>query len=164
MLGQWAACRPAPFEGEHRNVIVCRRGCHLRRRLGLRRIRLQVGKLKLKLIEQRTALRGLAEPIVPQLPDRELSFSINSARYCASLSAAAARSSAALSAWRRVFPIGQQNPRPFDPARRLGSRLRYRPQSLHIRIFERQFNRSSPRCHFGPILSLKAPRTAHIGV
>jgi hypothetical protein len=36
---------------------------------------------------------------------------------------------------RRVFPIGQQNPRPFDPARRLGSRLRYRPQSLHIRIF-----------------------------
>jgi hypothetical protein len=65
---------------------------------------------------------------------------------------------------RRVFPIGQQNPRPFDPARRLGSRLRYRPQSLHIRIFERQFNRSPPRCHFGPILSLKAPRTAHIGV
>jgi hypothetical protein len=28
--------------------------------------------LKLKLIEQRTTFRGLAEPIVSQLPDREL--------------------------------------------------------------------------------------------
>jgi hypothetical protein len=28
--------------------------------------------LKLKLIEQRAALRGLAEPLVPQLPDRVL--------------------------------------------------------------------------------------------
>jgi hypothetical protein len=28
--------------------------------------------LKLELIEQRTSLRGLAEPLVPELPDREL--------------------------------------------------------------------------------------------
>jgi hypothetical protein len=44
----------------------------LRRRLGLHRIRLQVGELKLELIEQRFTLRGLTKPIVPQLPDREL--------------------------------------------------------------------------------------------
>ena len=48
---------------------------------------------------------------------------------------------------RRVFPIRQENPRPLDPARRFGSRLRYRPQPLHIRISERQLNRSPPRCH-----------------
>jgi hypothetical protein len=38
----------------------------------LRRIRLQIGQLKLELIEQRTTFRGLPEPIVSQLPDREL--------------------------------------------------------------------------------------------
>jgi hypothetical protein len=48
---------------------------------------------------------------------------------------------------RRVFPIGQQYPRPFDPARRLRSRLRYRSQLRRIRISERQFNRPPPRCH-----------------
>jgi hypothetical protein len=37
-----------------------------------RRIRLQIGQLQLELIEQRTAFRGLAEPIVSELPDREL--------------------------------------------------------------------------------------------
>jgi hypothetical protein len=44
----------------------------LRRRVGLHRIRLQVGELKLELIEQRSTLRGLTKPIVPQPPDREL--------------------------------------------------------------------------------------------
>jgi hypothetical protein len=48
---------------------------------------------------------------------------------------------------RRVFPIGQQYPRPFDPTRRLRSRLRYRSQLRRIRISERQFNRPPPRCH-----------------
>ena len=38
----------------------------------MRRIRLQIGQLQLELIEQRTAFRGLAEPIVSELPDREL--------------------------------------------------------------------------------------------
>jgi hypothetical protein len=48
---------------------------------------------------------------------------------------------------RRVFPIGQQYPRPFDPARRLRSRLRYRSQLRRIRISERQFNRPPRRRH-----------------
>jgi hypothetical protein len=48
---------------------------------------------------------------------------------------------------RRIFPISQQYARPLDPARRLGSRLRYRSQLLRILIPERQFNRSPPRCH-----------------
>ena len=39
---------------------------------------------------------------------------------------------------RWIFPIPQQDPRPFDPARRFRSRLRYRPQLCRIRIFERQ--------------------------
>jgi hypothetical protein len=52
----------------------------------------------------------------------------------------------------RVFPIRQQNPRPLDPARRFGSRLRYRPQPLHIRISERQLNRPPPGCHRPSIL------------
>jgi hypothetical protein len=48
---------------------------------------------------------------------------------------------------RRIFPIGQQYPRSFDPARRLRSRLRYRFQLCRILISERQFNRPPPRCH-----------------
>jgi hypothetical protein len=48
---------------------------------------------------------------------------------------------------RRVFPIGQQYPRPFDPARRLRSRLRDQPQFRCILIPERQFNRPPPRRH-----------------
>src|SRR5208283_1437319 len=48
---------------------------------------------------------------------------------------------------RRVFPIGQQYPRPLDPARRFGSRLRYRSQLRRILISKRQFNRPPPRCH-----------------
>jgi len=38
----------------------------------LARIRLQVGELRLELIKQRATLRGLSEPLVPELPDREL--------------------------------------------------------------------------------------------
>ena len=48
---------------------------------------------------------------------------------------------------RRVFPIGQQYPRPLDPACRFGSRLRDRSQLRCIRISERQFDRPPPRCH-----------------
>jgi hypothetical protein len=48
---------------------------------------------------------------------------------------------------RRGLPIGQQYPRPLDPASRLGSRLRDRSQLRRIRISERQFNRPPPRCH-----------------
>jgi hypothetical protein len=44
MLGQWAACWPAPFEGVH--LVALGRG-YLRRRHGLRRIRFQIGELKL---------------------------------------------------------------------------------------------------------------------
>ena len=36
---------------------------------------------------------------------------------------------------RRVFPITQQDPRALNPARRFGSRPRYHPQLLYIRIF-----------------------------
>jgi hypothetical protein len=57
----------------------------LRRSVGLRRVRFQIGQLQLELIEQRTALRRLAKPIVPQFRIVNLSFSINSARYFASL-------------------------------------------------------------------------------
>jgi hypothetical protein len=48
---------------------------------------------------------------------------------------------------RRVFPTGQQNPRTFDPARRLGPRLRYRSQLRRILFSERQFKHPTPRCH-----------------
>ena len=37
---------------------------------GLRGIFLQISQLKLELIQQRAAFRGLPEPLVPQLPDR----------------------------------------------------------------------------------------------
>src|SRR5208282_298446 len=72
MLRQRTASRPAPFERRHRRLLARRRGCYLSRRVRLRRIRLQIGELKLELIEQRTTFRGLAEPIVSELPDREL--------------------------------------------------------------------------------------------
>jgi hypothetical protein len=48
------------------------RSSHLRRRLGFRSIRFQIGELQLELVEQRTTLRGLAEAIVPELPNRKL--------------------------------------------------------------------------------------------
>ena len=60
---------------------------------------------------------------------------------------------------RRVFPIGQQYPRPLDPVCRFGSRLRDRSQLRCFRISKRQFNRSPPRCHdtYYP-----APSWAHV--
>ena len=51
-----------------------------------------------------------------------------------------------------IFPIGQQDSRPLDPACRLGSRLRYRSQLRRILIPERQFNRPPPRRHDLPPL------------
>jgi hypothetical protein len=66
---------------------VARRS-HPGRRLGLRGILLQIGQLQLELVQQCAAFRGLAEPFVPQLADRDLSFSISCAWCCASLSAA----------------------------------------------------------------------------
>ena len=48
---------------------------------------------------------------------------------------------------RGVFPVGQQQPRPFDPARRLRSRPRYPNQPRRIFISDRQFNRLPPCCH-----------------
>ena len=69
MRGQRTARRLAPLERWHRDLLGCRQ---LRRGLGLRRILFQVGKLQLKLIEQRATLRGLSELLVPQLLDREL--------------------------------------------------------------------------------------------
>ena len=69
MRGQRTARRLAPLERRHRDRLGCRQ---LRRGLGLRRILFQVGKLQLKLIEQRATLRGLSELFVPQLLDREL--------------------------------------------------------------------------------------------
>src|ERR1700755_3509024 len=59
---------------------------------------------------------------------------------------------------RRVFPIGQQYPRPLDPACWFGSRLRDQSQLLRIRISERQFDRPPPRCHDTYYL---APSWAH---
>jgi hypothetical protein len=70
MLGQRTASRPAPLERRHHHLR--RHGGHLGRRVSLRRIRLQIGQLQLELIEQRTTFRGLAEPIVSKLPDRDL--------------------------------------------------------------------------------------------
>jgi hypothetical protein len=53
MRGQRTARRPAPLERWNRDRL----GCHqLRRGLGLRCIRFQVGKLQFELIEQRAAL------------------------------------------------------------------------------------------------------------
>jgi hypothetical protein len=62
MRGQRTARRLAPLERWHRDRLGCRQ---LRRGLGLRRILFQVGKLQLKLIEQRATLRGLSELFVP---------------------------------------------------------------------------------------------------
>jgi len=48
---------------------VARRS-HPGRRLGLRGILVQIGQLKLELIQQGAAFRGLAKPLVSQLADR----------------------------------------------------------------------------------------------
>jgi hypothetical protein len=86
MRGQRTARRLAPLERWHCDLLGCRQ---VRRGLGLRRILFQVGKLQLKLIEQRATLRGLSELFIVSL-----SFSIVNVRAWASASAAkrAARS------------------------------------------------------------------------
>jgi hypothetical protein len=70
-----------PSSADGRGLFRCRvqtdrsggRGCRkLGLRLRLRRIRLQVGKLKLKLLQDVAAFRGLSELLVAQLGDREL--------------------------------------------------------------------------------------------
>jgi fumarate hydratase class II len=58
---------------------------------------------------------------------------------------------------RWILSIRQQDPRPLDPTRRFGSRLRYRPQLCRNRIFERQLNRPPPRRHG------VQPSSPHIG-
>ena len=59
---------PAPNE-RHRNLVGCG---HLCCRLGLPGVLLEIGELQLELIQQRSALRGLSELLVPQLLDRQL--------------------------------------------------------------------------------------------
>src|SRR5262245_24069544 len=68
LLRQGPARRLPPLERRHL-YPVARRG-HPGCRLRLRGILLQIGQLKLELIQQCAAFRGLAEPLVPQLPDR----------------------------------------------------------------------------------------------
>ena len=65
---------------------------------------------------------------------------------------------------RRVFPITQQDARALDPARRFGSRPRYHPQLLHIRISERQFNRPPPRCHIAKSFVARPSHRSHSGL
>jgi hypothetical protein len=48
---------------------------------------------------------------------------------------------------RRVFPIGQQHPRPLNTARRFRSQARYRNPLRQIICFDRQLNRMPPCCH-----------------
>ena len=64
---------------------------------------------------------------------------------------------------RRIFPIGEQYSRPFNPTRRLGPRLRDPSQLSRILVFQRQFDRPTPRRHkFNP-----APLwtdAAHVGI
>jgi hypothetical protein len=47
----------------------------------------------------------------------------------------------------RVFPVGEQHSRPFDPARRLRPRTRHRIQFPHILFAKRQFKRLPPSGH-----------------
>jgi hypothetical protein len=60
---------------------------------------------------------------------------------------------------RRVFPVGQQHPRPFDPARRFRPRARNRPQRRQILFANRQFDRPPPsRHHVNSRFRIKAER------
>jgi len=64
---------------------------------------------------------------------------------------------------RRIAPISQQYSRPFNPARRLGSRLRDRSQLRRIFIPERQFDRSPPRRHDSNLAPFCVD-AAHVGI
>ena len=57
MLREGTASRSAPLDGRHHHLLARRHGCDLRQHLGLRSICLQIGELKLELIEQRTTLQ-----------------------------------------------------------------------------------------------------------
>ena len=102
MLGQRPARRLAPLEGLHLDlrlaaaaVAICAAASRLRC------ILLQLGKLQLELLEHGAAFRGLAEPLVPQLGDRELHlldlssrcthFRLGVARHCLAHQRAALR-------------------------------------------------------------------------
>jgi len=73
MLGQRPARRLAPMESLNLDLLARRRlRRHLRRSFGFGGVLLHVGEPQLQLLEHRTPLRGLSEPLVPQLGDREL--------------------------------------------------------------------------------------------
>ena len=69
MLRQRPAGRLAALERGDRNLVGCG---HLHGGLGLRGVLLQIGELQLELVQEGSALGGLSELLVPQLPDREL--------------------------------------------------------------------------------------------
>jgi hypothetical protein len=69
MLRQGPSCRLAPLKRRHRNLVARRSRYQPGRHLGLRGILLQISQLKLELIQQCATFRGLAEPLVLQLPD-----------------------------------------------------------------------------------------------
>jgi hypothetical protein len=62
---------------------------------------------------------------------------------------------------RRVFPIRQQNPRPLDPARRFGSRLRYRTSTSPHRDLRATTQSPAATLPKPSVFVLNAP--AHIG-
>ena len=72
MLGQRPARRLAPGKALHRHRLRIGWPGHIHRGLGLRAIFLELEQLQLQLVEQRAALRRLAEPLVPQPGDRKL--------------------------------------------------------------------------------------------
>jgi len=73
VLRQRTARRLAPFEGADLDLLARRRrGGELSRSLGLRCILLHIGKLQLELLKHGAAFRGLPEPLVLELGDREL--------------------------------------------------------------------------------------------
>ena len=60
---------------------------------------------------------------------------------------------------RRVFPVGQQHPRSFDPARRFRSRTGNRSQRRQILLANCQFDRTpQSRHHIKTRFPVKAPR------
>jgi hypothetical protein len=67
----------------------------------------------------------------------------------------------------RVFPVGKQHPRPFDPARRFATRPRHRRQPRNVLISKRQLNRTPPcrhdlRSHFSNQKPNLQPITPHV--
>jgi hypothetical protein len=57
---------------------------------------------------------------------------------------------------RQVFPVGQQHPRPRDPARRFRLRTGNRAQCCQILLTNCQFDRMPPPCHdLNPLFQIK---------